>query len=69
MCSITEEGAEWIAKVAEKAHLKELNLYMNDMGDIGMKKVNSQSCMAPHPALNHRHLVNPRTGVIPFQEL
>ncbi len=38
-CSLTEEGAEAIAKVAEKAHLKDLNLYMNDIGDAGIFKV------------------------------
>jgi hypothetical protein len=38
-CSLTEEGAEAIARVAEKAHLKELNLYMNDIGDAGIFKV------------------------------
>lgn len=42
-CSLTEEGAEAIARVAEKAHLKELNLYMNDIGDAGIFKVS----MAP----------------------
>ena len=39
LCSLTEEGAEAIARVAEKAHLKELNLYMNDIGDAGIFKV------------------------------
>ncbi len=39
LCSLTEEGAEAIARVADKAHLKELNLYMNDIGDAGIFKV------------------------------
>ena len=38
-CSITLEGAEAIADIAKRAHLKDLNLYMNDIGDAGILKV------------------------------
>lgn len=37
--SITEEGASALAEVVKRAHLKELNIYMNDIGDGGVLKV------------------------------
>jgi len=36
--SITEEGAAAMAEVVKRAHLKELNMYMNDIGDGGALK-------------------------------
>lgn len=38
-CSLSAEGAEAIADIVKRAHLKELNLYMNDIGDAGILKV------------------------------
>lgn len=37
------EGAEAIADIVKRANLKELNLYMNDIGDAGILKVLSFS--------------------------
>lgn len=39
LCSLSVEGAEAIADIVKRAHLKELNLYMNDIGDAGILKV------------------------------
>ena len=36
--SITEEGAAALAEVVDRSHLKELNIYMNDIGDGGALK-------------------------------
>lgn len=36
--SITEEGAAALAEVVNRSHLKELNIYMNDIGDGGALK-------------------------------
>ena len=38
-CSLSVEGAEAIADIVKRANLKELNLYMNDIGDAGILKV------------------------------
>ena len=49
--SITLEGAEAIADIAKRAHLKDLNLYMNDIGDKGVFKV-CRACLPDQaPAL------------------
>ena len=45
--SITLEGAEAIADIAKRAHLKDLNLYMNDIGDKGVFKVPRAACRPP----------------------
>ncbi|CAK0782497.1 hypothetical protein CVIRNUC_005717 [Coccomyxa viridis] len=39
--NISAEGAEAIADIVKRAHLKELNLYMNDIGDAGILKIAS----------------------------
>lgn len=44
VCSVSAEGAEAIADIVKRAHLKELNLYMNDIGDAGILKVHSLDC-------------------------
>ena len=38
-CSLSAEGAEAVADIVKRANLKELNLYMNDIGDAGILKV------------------------------
>ena len=40
--SITEEGAAAMAEVVKRAHLKELNMYMNDIGDGGAMTARQQ---------------------------
>jgi hypothetical protein len=55
--SITLEGAEAIADIAKRAHLKDLNLYMNDIGDAGVLKVTPE----PH-ALENMHAPAPSKG-------
>lgn len=66
-CSLSVEGAEAIADIVKRANLKELNLYMNDIGDAGILKVLSspnQLCtglkvlaalLKPLPALSVRY--------------
>ena len=44
-CSLSVEGAEAIADIVKRANLKELNLYMNDIGDAGILKVLLFSCL------------------------
>ena len=41
---MSAEGAEAVADIVKRAHLKELNLYMNDIGDAGILKVPSLGC-------------------------
>jgi len=41
---VSAEGAEAVADIVKRAHLKELNLYMNDIGDAGILKVRSLGC-------------------------
>ncbi len=41
---MSAEGAEAVADIVKRAHLKELNLYMNDIGDAGILKVRSLGC-------------------------
>ena len=41
---MTAEGAEALAVLVKVAKIKELSLYMNDMGDAGMYKVSQDQC-------------------------
>ena len=46
-CSMTVDGVPKLAELIQRSHINDLNLYMNDLGDEGIKQASDLPCVRP----------------------